>query len=166
MSHCSYERSCHRPMSLSVELPTTWRPSCARPTGGITRSHRVSELSWKFDCRANWISLLFQSLFSRGAISCLGRSVVHCGAKSTIRIQRESFHINGHLQRVSPHLLPQRFDVSRLSYLHVYTSFVGFIFYFSPFFPGCTMKIHKNCCHYFSCGLAVVEGVARYRDAF
>lgn len=75
--------------------------------------------------------------YSRGAVSGLGRSTVYRCAESAIRIQREPLYIDGHLQRVPPHLLPQRVDVSLLlaRRRNVYIShFVGRSFSFAILF--------------------------------
>lgn len=51
-------------------------------------------------------------MHSGSIISGLGRAVVHHGAQGALRIQRESLHLDGDLQRISAHLLPQRVHVS------------------------------------------------------
>lgn len=58
-----------------------------------------------------WIRCVAMAI-SGSAISGLGRSSLHHGAESTIRIQRESIYFNGHLQRVFAHLFPECLHVS------------------------------------------------------
>lgn len=51
---------------------------------------------------------------SGGAVPRLGSAPLHNGPQGAVRVQRKPVHINGHLQRVPAHLLPQRFHVSGL----------------------------------------------------
>jgi len=119
---------------------------------------------------------LFSLIFfhSGSSISRLGSSFMHCGTKSSFRIQRKSLHIDGNLQRISFDMLPQCFHVSFLLHLlfKLYMSFFSwhlfcitlysFLYQWHDsvlkltepqikriiFIPKCTMKIHKND-HYF-----------------
>lgn len=42
----------------------------------------------------------------------MGNQAVHRGKKNTIRVQRESVHLDGNLQRISTVSLPKRIYVS------------------------------------------------------
>lgn len=50
--------------------------------------------------------------YSGGYVPHMGHQIVHRGEKDSVRVQRESIHLDGHLQRISTVSLPQRLDVS------------------------------------------------------
>lgn len=143
-------------MSLSVGLPTTSKPSCARPIGGITRSHRVSESASKLDCQANWVSLLFQPFFQSRCYSWLGAFA--CA------LWCEKRHPNS--TRVVSYQWPFTTSSSSLasstcrckltflsSCLHFFCWFRVLFFAFVGLVTlDWTMEIHKHCFHYFRAG--------------
>lgn len=70
------------------------------------------------------------SLFrSRSSVSGVGRSIVYCGTKSPIWIQRKPLHIHGNLQRISSYLLPQRFYVSFFLSLLIFCLHFSFLLF-------------------------------------
>lgn len=56
----------------------------------------------------------------------MGNSSVHRSAQGPLRVQRKSFHLHGHLQRILTVCVPQRFHVSDLLLLlFVYCLYTG-----------------------------------------
>lgn len=58
----------------------------------------------------------------------MGNKTVYRGEKNTVRVQRESIHLDGDLQRISTLGLPQRLYVSVLKFLR---KTILYSFYFS-----------------------------------
>lgn len=85
----------------------------------FTSSKICTHKKFKISRLKNFIDFFFLFLFvhSGSTISRLGCSLMYCGTKSSIWIQRESLYINGNLQRISPDMLPQCFHVSFLIHL-------------------------------------------------
>lgn len=63
-----------------------------------------------------FLTLSLSTVHSGGIIPGLGRTTVHHGAQGALRIQRESLHFHGDLQRIPAHLLPQCVHVSSAAY--------------------------------------------------
>jgi hypothetical protein len=66
-------------------------------------------------------------LHSGSSVPGMGRSIVYCGTKSSVRVQRKPLHIDGNLQRISSYVLSQRFNVS-------FFRFLSFCLHFFPIF--------------------------------
>lgn len=71
---------------------------------------QTQPLGWMGICLLTRSRSLIEN--SGGAVPRLGSAPLHNGPQGTVRVQRKPVHINGHLQRVPAHLLPQRFHVS------------------------------------------------------
>lgn len=55
---------------------------------------------------------LFFIIYSGITVSFVGRPIMYCGAKGSLRIQREPIHQLGHLQRDPSLVVPKRVYVS------------------------------------------------------
>lgn len=71
---------------------------------------QTQPLGWMGICLLTRSRSLIEN--SGGAVPRLGSAPLHNGPQGAVRVQRKPVHINGHLQRVPAHLLPQRFHVS------------------------------------------------------
>lgn len=94
------------------------------------RCSTFSLAHFPFTTNVTWNHLVNFSYFfhnSRSSLPRMGRTIVYCGEKGSLGIQRESLHINGNLQRIPAHMLPKCIDVSINSHLVSYSIFKKWI---------------------------------------